>query len=353
MASYLIASSGPARPGRFYGFVTKYPAVAFIAACVLIMNLIYSPADFADYYQYLLITDGLYYFSTGNWLNFEAGSNLLFLSLRVLTGNTEVAINLAHYLLGIVYVYFYLLLAREERVRWRGILVSFAFYGSLLAFITIRATPAYMLVTLGALDVIRGRKRGIILALAASLFHISAILAFGPILLGYAQSRLRSLRWVEQSTRSVAMVAALLMVMFGVLRTLFASVLTSVISVIPFLNKYDVYTASLDPNNAGQGGGTSSNHLIYAIIMSLFMLAFVAMPDERCRKMRLYVISSYVLFLILEFSPVTAFRQSQFWAIPAMLVFPWHRFAPAGFRAMTFAGLCAVMFVLLVRGVVV
>jgi len=342
----------PSMTADAWGFVRKYPTAMFIAACVVVVNLLYAPMRFADYDQYLVLTDGLYYFANRKWLDLEIGSNLLFLGLRILTGNTIRAVNLAHYLLGAAYIYFTFRLAHRGDVKWRGLMITFVLYGSLLAFVTIRATPAYMLVTLGVLDVIRGRKRGIVLTLAASLFHVSAVLALPPILLGYLQTRWKALYWIERSTRAVAAAAVLLIVLFAGLRTLFASALASVVSLVPFLNKYDVYTAGLDPNNAAQGGGSSIVHLIYAVVMSAFMLTFVLMPDERCRKMRLYVIASYVIFLLLEFAPVTAFRQSQFWAIPAMLVFPWHRFIPSGFRAAAFAGACAVMFAVLVRGII-
>lgn len=352
----LRAGPLPGRPSLtrdVWGFLRQYPAAAFITLCVVVVNLLYAPFRFADYGQYLVLTDGLYYFAQGKWLDFEVGSNVLFLGLRLLTGNTVRAVNLAHYILGAAYIYFTFRLAHRDEVNWRGLMVTFALYGSLLAFVTIRATPAYMLVALGALEITRGRNRGLVLTLAASLFHVSALLALGPMILGWAQNRFAWLRWIGESTRAFVAVIASVVAFFGLARELFASAVTSLVSMVPFLNKYDVYTTSLDPlNNTGQDGGLSTNHLAYAIVMSLFTLVFIAMPDARCRKLRLYVVSSYFLFLILEFAPVTAYRQSQFWVIPAMLAFPWARFAPAGFRAVLFAGACVALFLLAVRGVV-
>jgi len=328
-----------------------YPAATFIAACVVLLNLFYAPARFADYDQYLVLTDGLYFFAAGRWLDFELGSNLLFLTLRILTGNTIRSVNLAHYILGAAYIYFTFRLAHRNEVGWRGLLVVFALYGALLAFVTIRATPAYMLVALAALDVTRGRKRAVTLVLAATLFHVSALLALPPILAGLAQNRLRSLQWITQSAKAVFAVIGAAVAVFAFLYGAFASLLSNLVALVPFLNKYDVYTASLDPLS-GSEGGLSTNHLIYAVLMTTFALVFVAMPDERCRRLRLFVLISCVIFLLLEFAPVTAYRQSQFWTIPAMLIFPWQRFAPGGVRAIAFTILCILSFVLATRGVV-
>ena len=337
--------------GTFYGLITKYPSVATMAVCVLLVNLFIAPNRFADYYQYLLITDGLVYFYSGSWLGFEAGSNLIFLSLRLLTGDTVTAVNLAHYLLGAVYIYLYFLIVREEQVGWRGVLITFALYGSLLAFVTIRATPAYLLVTIAALQATRGRVSAVWLALAATLFHVSAVLAVPPIVLSVAQNRLRGLQWITYSTRALVGVVLGAMLLFGLLRAAFASALNAVIGAIPFLSKYVVYTAALDPLNDKGGGASSVNHLIYAIVLSVMVLLSLLMPEERCRRMRGYVLASYAVFLLLQFSPITAYRQSQYWTLPLMLVFPWHRFAPPGVAAIALVAVSLLLFMLTTRGV--
>lgn len=338
--------------GSFYGLVTKYPVIAAMAAMVLLFNVLIAPDRFADYQQYLLITDGLRYFYSGSWLGFEAGSNLILLTLRLVTGNTVTAVNLAHYLLGLSYIYLYYLISKEEQVGWRGVLISFALYGALLAFVTIRATPAYLLVTMAALRASRGRTSAIWLAVAATLFHVSAVLAIPPIILNIAQNRWRALDWINRSTRALAAVVASAMLLFGLLQAAFASAVNTVIGAIPFLNKYVVYTAALDPlKDTGGGNSASINHLIYAIVMSLLVLVALLMPEERCRRLRGYFLLSYAIFLLLEFSPITAYRQSQFWAIPLMLVLPWHRFAPAGLRAILLVVLCLLLFVVTGWGV--
>ncbi len=338
--------------GTFYDFVTKYPAIAAMGALVLLFNLFITPDRFADYNQYLLITDGLVYFYSGSWIGFEAGSNLILLGLRQITGDTVTAVNFAHYLLGITYIYLYFLIAREEQVGWRGVLISFALYGSLLAFVTIRATPAYLLVAMAALRATQGRTSAIWLALAATLFHVSAVLTIPPILFGVAQNRFRSLAWITYSTRALAGVVAGAMLLFGLLRAAFANAINAAIGAIPFLGKYVVYTAALDPlKDKGEGSSTSINHLIYALIMSLLVLVAMIMPDERCRRLRGYFLTSYAIFLLLEFSPITAYRQSQFWAIPLMLIFPWHRFVPGGFRSVLLVVACLAFFAITARGV--
>jgi hypothetical protein len=347
-----FAQHSPRARNRFYEFVTKYPAIAAMGSIVLLFNLLIDPNRFADYYQYLVITDGLVYFYSGSWIGFEAGSNLILLGLRFITGDTITAVNLAHYLLGATYIYLYFLIARDEQVGWRGVLISFALYGSLLAFVTIRATPAYLLVVIAALRATRGQTSAIWLALAATLFHVSAVLAVPPIIIGVAQNRLRALDWVTHSTRALVIVVASAMLLFGLLQAAFANALNVAIEAIPFLGKYVVYTAALDPlRDRGGAGSASINHLIYAVTVSLLVLAAMIMPEERCRRLRAYALTSYAIFLLLQFSPITAYRQSQFWTIPLILVFPWHRFVPAGFRSIILIVACLAFFAFTAQGV--
>lgn len=338
--------------GGLLSLIQKFPTVAFIAASIVIVNLFIPATKFADFPVYLWITDALYYYNPGGWFGFEAGSNLLFIGLRALTGNTVMAISVAHYLLGAFFVFAMLRFAQRDEVGWRGMLMAFGLYGALLSFVTIRATPAYMLVTFGALEIARGRARGVLFALLGTMFHVSAILAVPPMIVGLAQNRLRVLSWMTDSTKALVAVVGLGMLLFGLLQGLFNSALLAVVNAIPFLNKYIVYTAGLDPINANQSGGRSINHLIYAVVVSAFVFAFVIVRNETCRRLRGYVLTSYILFLILEIAPVTAYRQSQFWMLPALFVFPWQLLAPTGLRAWLFGGLFILSFFFAVPGVI-
>lgn len=333
----LQARGGLGIAQRFYDLVTKFPTAAYIASCILVIDILVPPHRFADYYQYLLITDGLWYFDTANWLGFEAGSNLLFVSLRLLMGNTERAIDVAHYLLGGMFAVFAFRFAARKEVSWQGLLTMFSLYGSLLAFVTIRATPAYLLVAVGALEASKGRWSAILLGLAATMFHVSAVLALAPLLVALAQNRLSSLAWVGRSTRSLAVALGLTVILFVAFRATLIAALASAVAAVPFLGKYVVYTAALDPlNNNGPSAGPSILHLIYFIVLSVFTAVMLLMPEDRCRRFRGYLIGSYGVYLFLQFSPVTAYRESQFWMVPAVLIFPWARFVKPGLLSILF-----------------
>ena len=327
----------------------KVAVVTLIGAVVLAVNMLVPASRFADYDAYLWITDRLYYFPDEAWYRFEAASHFVLLMCRIATGSTEGGVDLAYRLLGLGFVTAMALFAKREEVDWRGILALFTLYGALLAFVTLRATPAYLLVALAALQANKGQRICLLSGGAAVLFHISAVLALPPLLVALAHNRYGLFQWTRRSALPIIAGAVLYGAFFLLFQDLLNELLLSLLNIVPFLTKYLVYTSALDPasgvSQAGEGLNRTA-HLAYAGLVSAFAFAFMLVKDDECRKMRAFVIVSFVIFLVTQFSPITAFRQSPFWTIPAMLIFPWRKLSPPGPVALLFVLVCAALFAL-------
>jgi hypothetical protein len=334
--------------------ITGRTIAIMIASAILLGNVLFAPGRFADYYAYLLLTDRLYYFPEGDLFSYEAASNLIFLSLRWLTQSTVSAVNIAHYAQGIGSAWGFWYLAGRDDVDWRGLVFVFGLFGAALAFVTIRATPAYFLIAIAALEANKGRRSAIVLALVATLFHVSAVLALVPIIGAVLQNRLRILAWIADSPRAIVLAGGSLILVFLLLSTFASASVTTVIELVPFFGKYVAYTSALDPTLQATGAVPTRSvaHVIYLGLVSAFALVMLLAPGESCRRMRVYVLLSYTIFIFLQFSPVTAYRQSQFWVIPAAFVLPWRWFAPIGVRSVLMIVVGALGFLITFSGVV-
>lgn len=327
--------------------------LVMIAVAIGAVNMLIAPDRFADHYSYLVLTDQLYYFNGSEWSGYEIASQALLLGLKALLKSTLSAVNAAHFILGLSFILFVFHIAVKERLKWQGILIVFALYGPLLAFVTIRATPAYFLVTIATLQACRGRVSAIPVALLALLFHVSAILALPPLAVALAQNRYSWFSWVRKAGGTVILLAIVYVGAFSVFRSTITAGLTSAVGAVPFLNKYVVYLGSIDPLNSAQveASSRSITHLIYLAVVSVFFVVFLRTRDERSDRLKGFLIISYLIFLFLQFSPVSAFRQSQFWMMPALFVFPWDRYVRSGARAVLLVIGCSVVAVLNILGV--
>jgi EpsG family len=312
-------------------------AVLFIiSSFVLVINLFVNSNRFADYFSYIELIDKYYYYRDDNWFFFEPASTLIFILLKHFFQSTELAADAAHYLLGIFYVALLIKIATEYRADWRSILLSFCVFGSLMAFVTIRATPAYLFVSIALLETLRGRYRALLYVFLGALFHMSAILALFPIILSLMQNKNTFFSWVYNAgIRSLLNIFALFAVV-SVLQSYFQEFIYNFVNNVPILSRYLVYVYSSDANSVAvsvSAKGPSIFHFIYLVLCSLFVLMFISNKSDLCRKSRIYVFSSYIIFILMQFSPVTAFRQSVFWMLPAIFVFPWASYTAGKFGA--------------------
>lgn len=327
-----------------------------IAGMVLAVRAFTSPWNFPDFDTYLLVSDTLAFQPLRDNLIFEPLSTGFILSLRYLTGNSLDGLIAAHWVLSAIFVIgFYKVMAASQQ-DWRAALVTVGLYGSLLAFVTVRATPAYLLVWLAAIYASQGRISSLLLALTAIGFHSSAALAIPAILVCYLQQKNRIFASFWRNNILIGSTVALIAVLFSLSYLVLVDYLYTVINLLgPFLGKYMVYVSAFE-GNEGSSQATSDSavfHLGYLIGASLLTIAFIAAQGEGAKRLRSYVILSFFVFVFLSASPVSAYRQSLFWTVPAILYLPWRRFSVSGFGTVAICIFGLIGFVLGVRSMLI
>ena len=148
----------------------------------------------------------------------------------------------------------------------------FSILGPLLAFVTMRATPAYFLVAIAVRYAIDRRISAWLFLLLAALFHISALLAAVPMGLLYFERNLPSILQSNRS-RKFYLFITLTVVAFGAILPAISSSVTSVVQSIPVISKYDGYTDSLSTE-------TRIGHYIFLAFVSIMTVIFLIARDE-------------------------------------------------------------------------
>ena len=312
---------------------TEVSTIAIIALTILVVRLTISPQNFADFDSYTILTDYLAFRPRSEWLTFEPFSSALMLTLRAITGSGFDAVIYAHWILSISFVSVISYLLLRKIISWQAAVISFGVFGALLAFVLVRAMPAYFLVFFAVLDASRGKTRSLILLLLAIGFHISAILAAPALVAVLLQNRFKNLSNIVES-RFVFLFTILLvlLLLIGSL-PIFLNYINTLIGIFsPVIGKYGTYFEGANALANNQSAAiTSSNHLYYVISVSAFLMVFLYSNNKACLRSRSYMIVSYVIFIILSISPVVAFRQSIFWLLPAVALFRWEDFHFSGF----------------------
>lgn len=297
--------------------------------CIISIVFYYfsKPENIPDYYAYLQIIDSIYYFYDASQIYYEPASTLLLYTSRLITGETIAAVTASRYFITLIFVIFLYYLGKYRNANTFSLVLILSVFGPLIGFVTIRATPAYILVTLAGLDAMEGRRRALIWCILAIQFHVSAMLAVPAVIFTLIQNRTNYISFIEKSLNGVIIFFALIGSVFIYFGRGISNVLLQAVSQVGFLGKYISYVGVLDQNsasNASIGGGASSVHQIYLIAVSLFFIFFIFQKNMHCVKFRSYTIVSFAIFLFMQFSPVTAFRFSIYWIVPALLFIPWN-----------------------------
>ena len=314
-----------------------YVAVALIG---LVISLFAEPSRFADFDTYVYYLDGLVHFPPPSWMYFEVSSNLYLLAAHWLTRSVLSAVVLAHYVLGIVFLLALPVIYPPRRVPWPALLFTLAVMGPLLAFVTLRATPAYFLVAVAVRCAVDRRLvTWVYLAVAAS-FHISALLAALPLALLYFDRNLPALLRSDRS-RLHYLLLTFAIIIGGVLLPQLSGSLISLIKSIPVLSKYDVYTVD------NESAVTQIGHYIFLAFAIMLTVVVLALQREAERKLGTFVLSSFALYVLMFFSasPVAAFRQTPFWMITMIAALPWDRLGVRRATVPLFVLACAALMV--------
>lgn len=309
-----------------------------IALAVLLISVFTEPSRFGDFHAYVLYLDGLVHYPSPNWMYFEVFSNLYMLGSHWLVQSVFSAVVFAHYLLSIFFVLALGAAFPPRRTPWPTLLFIFAMLGPLLAFVTMRATPAYFLVAIGVRYAIDRRPAAWLCLAAAALFHISALLAAPPMALLYFERHLPAILRSGQSRRYYLLLA-LAIVAVGAVLPYASSSVTSLIQAIPVISKYDAYTDSASAE-------TQIGHYIFLAFVSLLTVAFLAAQRGAEAKLNMFVLASFALYVVMFFSasPIAAFRQAPFWAMPMIAALPWGRLGLNRATMPVFIVLCVGLF---------
>jgi hypothetical protein len=321
-----------------------------IAITVIVMAIRFSipPQDFADFDSYVLLTDYLAFRPQSEWIRFEPFSSGLMLGFRSVLGSSYAAVSAAHWLLSCTFLLVVYQLLQRQYVAWQGVLLSFGFFGALLAFVLVRATPAYLFILFGVIETSQGRTRGLVLTALAVGFHISALLAVPAVVVLFAQNRIPAVSKFFRSRMFLSASLAIIAIMAIGSLPIFLGYINIIISTFSsVIGKYSVYFESA--NIVAAGGiakDTSQNHRYYMIAVTAVVLAFVFIKNENCVRLRGYVITSFIIFIFISITPVVAFRQSIFWLIPLIIIIPWNSFRFSGFGTASIIGLSLISFYL-------
>lgn len=311
-----------------------------VGICILTISLFTRASGFADFDTYVLYLDQLVHFPPSGILVFEGLSNVYLLSIHWIFRSVETTIVFAHYLLGLIFLIGILRTFPPGKTSWQSLLFAFSIVGPLLAFVTLRATPAYFLIAISARHARTRDFRALACFILAVSFHISSTLAAIPLLLLFFRDNLPDSLKMDHPIILTGGVLAIILV--GLIVPELSNTLTNLIKSIPFLSKFAAYTdqeiVSVSVN--------SLNHYIFLAFTFIFTAMFFWFSDQEGKIWSGYVLASFAIYLALFFqaSPVAAFRQAPFWLLPMIAVFPWHRIGVYKAMAPLFMVFCIALF---------
>lgn len=300
--------------------------IYFFCIALLIFYYFSRAEDIPDYYAYLQIIDKIYYFYDPSDIFYEPASTLLLYTSRLITGDSVSAVTASRYFTTFIFILFVFYVGRYRNVSTFSLVLILTLFGPLIGFVTIRATPAYLLVAIAALDANEGKGRALLWAALAIQFHVSAALAVPAIIFTLIQNRTSYISFIEKSLNGVIIFFILFSSLFVFFGDSISNLLLQAVSQINFLAKYVSYVGVLDESSVDYGrmdGGYNLFHQIYFIAVFIFFMFFIYQKNIVCIRSRSYVIVSFAIFLFMQFSPVSAFRFSIFWIVPALIFIPW------------------------------
>ncbi|MFN4357529.1 hypothetical protein [Sphingopyxis alaskensis] len=329
--------------------------VIFLFLAIIYIRYNYDSSEIADYDAYAYFTDVYWSGFDRTWIISEPFGWGALLALRALTGSTHGAIVVAHWLLGIFTCGAILAVAFRYRLKWQGVMLSIAMFGPLLSMVTIRATPAYLLCVAATLVVSNRRFLGVGMVAIAALFHNTALLALGPILIIIAQQVFPKISSPFQNKILIVVLSSMIGTLFLLFRQDLFGLLQDAISSAPgFMQKYVVYFTSggLESAINASRENVSIFHILFIVGATLIFILYIMLSEEEQKPYRVFAVASFAIFIMLSTNPVISYRQSIFWLIPILLTFPWERLRPGPLASIGVIAFSLVVFPLNVDGVI-
>lgn len=281
------------------------------------IRLSVEPSRIFDYAQYIINSDTIEDLTFDQIIRYEPLSSGLFAFFRLITENAADSISAYQYALTTFFLVSFTLLVLKSEVEWQGALLVLGLYGALMAFVTLRATPAIFFVLLALSQAAKGNWRCVLSCAVAVAFHISSLFVIPAIAMAFLQNRF--IRW--QYFFSLSRLIKLIyfgIIFLGLLADQIVKVFAvSAINLLP--DEYKKYLSYFD----NIGFGVSSAHYVYFACITLIVWFYLNSENEKYVRYRGYILVSYFTFCAMFISPVIAFRQSLFWTIPIIIFYPW------------------------------
>jgi hypothetical protein len=284
------------------------------AGMLMFLSAFFRPSDFADYWPHVWLVDDLYDVSYGQLLGPEMVSRSLLALLGREFRRSETAVDVMATLLLAVSLLSINLFARKWAPTPANLAIVVALFGPLLVFVLLRASFAYLLV---AFVILRGPRLDIVSGGAMLLalgFHMSVLLVV-PALALYAVLRAtvadnyRRFLWTGGAVATISLLAPFVLapyLIYGTEALASNSDVSRAVEVSNYLNPDFI--------------GRSMGHDLYLLgVVALgILLAWTDRGSRNLRRRTLFL-AFFLVFAMLQVSPVAAFRFSPFFLLPLIL----------------------------------
>ena len=279
---------------------------------LLVLRINIEPSAFKDYAQYLDYLSSIK--TEGLWAGgLDLASNFIFYLAGQLFSDREDALAALYVYLFLVFLLFSSYFVLIKKIDWLNFWDFFALFGPLLAFVTIRATPAYFAFIVTFFFWRDGRAfLAMIFALLSAMFHFSALLLilvlFVSMVFHRPLDKSPAFRRAAWALYFVSMFLGFYMTIVG------PGPLVSGVEVGELLLRYSAYIEEVEPVSG-------IFHRIYfwgaAAVATIYLIS--SADDWKCKSL---VMFASLQFYLVAWSPVLAFRQSIFWVAPILLTLP-------------------------------
>jgi EpsG family len=315
-----------------------------IAAGILVVRILTAPEQFADFNGYVVLLDEIVFGKWSVWIYGDPFSWGLLSLFRDYSGDSYSAIKLGNIYLSLIYILLMYWGVIYYRIPWQAVLLISAVFGPILAFVTIRATPAYFFVMFAALEASRGNRRAFTLVIAAALFHSSALLALPPLIASFAQTRFTLVDSAFRSRTTAVLLGLIIIVPFAIFRNSMIEVTRGALDFLgSAFSRFSIYVKDGQNTIDSQNGGSIFQQ-IYFVLSSIALLFFISTAGKLVRGLQGYLITSFGIFVFMSGDPPSAFRQSLFWMMPLMVAFPWQNISLRGLSTWALIPLAIVLF---------
>lgn len=282
--------------------------LAFLMLLLLVIRIIISPDMFADYSNYIKYE---HIDINRNFLYIEGISNIVINLPTIFIEKSSIHSGIILFsIINIIALSTFLIY--NQPIKIEGAILIIAIFSPLLVYVTLRAAIPYLLISTIILYKNINLLRCLLFIAISLLFHASTLLVFFAFIIYYIliYSKVDLLK-VKKSTLFLFFT---LLYIFILLNT--DNILIFIYSLFNIFGFTFDKLSYLDASIVNRG----SMHIIYFLIVTALLTFFRDYFTINFKNYNL-IMSFYIIFLLLEMSPVVAYRYSLFFLIPIIYTF--------------------------------